>query len=590
MISEAERTIYERCELPMALCSVVDDKIHAELVSDGFCRSFGLTREKMHEALRSGMYEYTHPDDAAWLVSNTDEFLHRRRSEMDAVFRNRHSADDDYTMVHMVSRWQPMADGSEYAMLIYCDMSATESAISRLFTQFGSANNDLIYTDPTTGLKNFNYNRQFSMDHITRIRAEGKTPMLMMFDIKGMQGYNASFGYTNGDKLFRIVAEELEKECVDENSMVIRGTDDDFFVLDAFTKRETVAEKINGVNKRIKARAYGTTNGVRAGICILDADTRTTTAMDRARTALHEIGDDLNTTFRFYSTEKDEVYWFRRYIVDSFDSALENRWIRVFYQPIIRTETGKMTALESLARWIDPSRGMIPPGDFIPLLSRFHQTYRLDLYMVEQICREFEVRAKEGLPLLPVSVNFSAQDFDHVDVPAALDEILARYGVDHSNIVIEITEQDIATGTEHFHEQLQVLREHGYKLWIDDFGSGYSSLNVFSRFEIDRIKFDMELLRHLDEKDGANRRILRAFTNVCRELGVHTLCEGVETKEQLAFLKEIDCEMCQGYYFFKPSPIEDAVFRIRHSGPTKNFEDWKERRAKCDAWLNANPE
>ena len=585
MISEQERSIYERSRLPLALCSLVNDRVHAELVSDGMCDGFGLSRAEMHEALRGGMYEYTHPDDAAWLIANTDDFLHRRRTELDVVFRNRSSPEDDYTMVHAVSRWQPMADGSEYALLVYCDMSATESAISRIFTQFGSARDDLIYIDAATGLRNFTYNRQFSMDHAQRIRAGGAEPMYLIFDVNDMQGYNTKYGYTNGDKFLRVIAEELQRECISPDAAVIRGMDDNFFVLDAFPGREETAEKVRAVNERIRLRAYGVSAGVRAGGCVMGPETRTTTAMDRARTALHELGDDRNSVCGFYDAELDEMYWFRRYIVDSFDTALAEGWIRVFYQPIFRTATEKITALEALARWIDPARGMIPPIDFIPLLSRFHQLYRLDLYMVEQICREFAARREEDLPPLPVSVNLSAQDFDHIDVAASLNEILDRWGVDHGDVILEITEQEIAAGTEHFRTQLSTLREQGYRLWIDDFGSGYSSLNVFSRYDVDQVKFDMDLLRHLDDKGGTNRRILRAITKVCRELGIHTLAEGVETREQLDFLKEIDCELGQGYFISRPKPLEDAAAKRRATGPPQHCETAAERRANSEAWL-----
>jgi len=157
--------------------------------------------------------------------------------------------------------------------------------------------------------------------------------------------------------------------------------------------------------------------------------------------------------------------------------------------------------------------------------------------------------------------------------------------VTRRDIVIEVTEQDLAQGTEHFKEQIKALRAHGYHLWVDDFGSGYSSLSVFSQFEVDRIKFDMELLRHLDDKNGANRAILRALTNVCRELGVRTLAEGVETRAQMDFLKEIDCELAQGYLFFKPKPVEDAIFKLERQGPTDNYELATERRKNCDDWV-----
>ena len=583
MISESERAAYERLNIPMALCSIVDGNIHAELVSDAQCAYFGLTREEMLAALKGGMYSYTHPEDGERLVRATEDFLFRRRDKLDIVFRNRRNENADYHLNLAVSRWQTMEDGSEYAMLIYLDLSEAESGVSQILMLYGQSPDDAIYKDANTGLYNLYYTRQFADSCVRRYREAGREPMVITYDVKNMQTYNINYGYTNGDKLFRLVADVLRKNHPD--GVVCRGEDDGFFVFDAFTTEEEVSARIHAVNEEVVREAYGTTKGIRAGVVVLLPQMLAVNAFDAGRTALSEISDDLNAVVSFYASENDDIYWFRRYIIDSFDQALENHWIKVFYQAMVRTKTGKMTGLEALARWIDPNRGMIPPNDFIPLLSHNHLLYRLDLYMVEQVCREFGVRAEAGLPLLPVSVNFSAQDFDHADITAELDKITERYNVPRRDIVIEITEHDLAQGTERFKEQLQELRAHGYHLWIDDFGSGYSSLSVFSQYEVERIKFDMDLLRHLDDRNGANRAILRAFTGVCRELGVRTLAEGVETAEQLAFLKEIDCELCQGYFFFRPSPVEDAVFKAKRRGPTQNYELTEERRTNCDNWL-----
>ena len=281
-------------------------------------------------------------------------------------------------------------------------------------------------------------------------------------------------------------------------------------------------------------------------------------AFDHVRQALKDIGKDMNVICRFYSDERDGELLTERHIIESFEEAMEKKMIRVFYHPIICTKTLKIYAIEALARWIDPLRGMISPGEFIPVLSRYHLLYKLDLYMVEEVCREFEVRKKSGLPLIPVTVNISAQDFDYVDVPEKLRKILEKYGIDSDNIIVEITEQDIAKGTDSFKKQLCSIRENGYRLWIDDFGSGYSSLNVLGQYDIGRIKFDMAFLRHIDDNNGKNRRIMKAMVNMCRELEIHTLAEGVETESQLEFLQEIECELAQGFYFSYPKPIEET--------------------------------
>jgi EAL domain-containing protein (putative c-di-GMP-specific phosphodiesterase class I) len=238
--------------------------------------------------------------------------------------------------------------------------------------------------------------------------------------------------------------------------------------------------------------------------------------------------------------------------------------------------------------WVDPVRGILSPGEFIPALEKYHLLYKLDLYMAEQVCRDMPRRAERGLPLLPVSVNFSAQDFDYVDIPSELEHIYEKYclGVEPKVLIIEITEQDLATGTEQFREQLRRLRQKGFHIWLDDFGSGYSSLNVFSRFEVDLIKFDMDFLKNLD---GANRRIMKAMTEIARELGIHTLAEGMETEEHREFLKEIGCELAQGYLFHRPEPIESTFYRLDSGQPPRPSETPEERERQIKEWFDVSP-
>ena len=135
----------------------------------------------------------------------------------------------------------------------------------------------------------------------------------------------------------------------------------------------------------------------------------------------------------------------------------------------------------------------------------------------------------------------------------------------------------MATATDHFYEQLTEIRRAGFRLWLDDFGSGYSSLNVFSKFDVDLIKFDMDLLRNLDRHNGANREIMRAMVTVSKNLGIHTLAEGMETEEQAAFLEEIGCELAQGYAFHRPESLEAILYRIKSGEkvrPLEPRENW----------------
>ncbi|MBO7519315.1 MAG: EAL domain-containing protein, partial [Clostridia bacterium] len=218
-----------------------------------------------------------------------------------------------------------------------------------------------------------------------------------------------------------------------------------------------------------------------------------------------------------------------------------------------------------------------------------HQLHRFDLFVFEQVCREFKTRYDNGLPLVPVSVNFSMQDFDYANILSEMNALYKKYHldvlVDKSYFIIEITEQDLAIGTEKLKEQFNLIRENGYRLWLDDFGSGYSALNVFSQFDFDLVKYDMELLKNLDFNNGINRIILKELVFLSKKFGIHTLIEGVETEEQFSFVKEIGCELAQGFYFHKPESLDGILNRIHNGESPKMCETPKERAEFNRKWF-----
>ena len=162
-----------------------------------------------------------------------------------------------------------------------------------------------------------------------------------------------------------------------------------------------------------------------------------------------------------------------------------------------------------------------------------------------------------------------------------MNALYERYGldqyVDKSYFAVEITEQDVAVGADNFRDQLKRIRENGYQLWLDDFGSGYSAINMFSQFRFDLIKYDMDLIRHLDDNEGANRLILKELVYVAKKLKLLTLTEGVENEGQVRFLRGIGCELMQGFYFYRPEPLDEILFRIHGGMKVKDCETLEER-------------
>ena len=583
---EEIKRVYESSPLSFVYYQNIDGKAVPVLASDGFCRNTGMERDHVLKWLSVGMYERMHPDDVGTVSRISDAFL-RGEGGYDVIFRCRIKG--QYAYIHGNGQWQEMPDGTKLAVIQYQNVSNTKENMLTVEESYDLFRQDVFYTDSVTGLPNLNYLKAYGDERARSIRAAGNDPTVIFSDIFSMQSYNYQYGVKEGDDLLRLVAKEL-KEAFPE-ALLVRGANDHFIMINNHHDYERIAREIENADERIRKNARGVTSGIRCGICAIKEGMDVNDALDHARHALRRIHNDMTRTWSIFSQEADDRYWRERYIIEHFDRALQEGWIKIYYQGITRACSGRGSSFEALARWIDPVRGMISPGEFIPALQEYHQLYKLDIYIFEQVCRDFILRSENNLPLTPVSVNFSRQDFDHLDVLGRMNELYRRYGmeqyVDKSYFIVEITEQDLAVGAAHLEDQMRRIRENGYRVWLDDFGSGYSAINMFSRFSFDLIKFDMELLRHLDDNNGANRVILREMMNIARQLGSHTLIEGVETQEQVAFVREIGCELIQGYYYHKPEPLDEMLYSIRAGRKITRFETKQEREELERAWLES---
>ena len=577
------RKAYEALPAAMVFDQFIDGKVVPLLISDGFCELIGMDREHAMAWFREGQYERLHPDDVGRVARVSMEFANHR-GDYDLAFRTRHP--DGYHILHAIAKWLTMPDGTELALVTYADLTANFDAISGSMEDYHLFREDQFYTDPLTRLPNLNYLNQYADERVHALRTFGKQPVIVYADVIGMHYYNSRYGYQEGNALLRLTAESLTHAFPE--ALVMRGRDDHFLVIDAFDDRAEIEKRISQANQEIRSRAEGSTVGIKAGICMYEEQMQTVEAVDHARNALKWIGNDLNRICNFYAYDDEDRLWNQRYIIENFERAMAEGWIQVYYQGIVRTETGKGSAFEALARWVDPVRGILSPNEFIPVLEKYHLLHKLDLFMAEQVCREYPLRVSQETPMLPVSVNISAQDFDYADIPSALAEIYERYQIPDlsggKSLIVEITEQDMAEGKVRFLEQIRQLRKNGFHIWLDDFGSGYSSLNAFSRYDVDLIKFDMELLKNLDDHNGANRRIMKAMVNVAKELGIHTLAEGMETQEQRMFLQEIGCELSQGYLYHRPEPIAAMIYRQKNGQKPRAFETVEEREAMIEKW------
>lgn len=255
------------------------------------------------------------------------------------------------------------------------------------------------------------------------------------------------------------------------------------------------------------------------------------------------------------------------------EKAIEKEEIELYYQPIIHTISGSLCGFEALSRWNHPQLGLLMPGAYIDVLERSRQAYRLDCYVVEKACQRYAQEREAGRPLVPLSVNLSRLDFEMVDMVAFVGYCTKKYRVPNQMLNLEVTESAFTDNENLLKDTINRFHMAGHQVWMDDFGSGYSSLNTLKDFVFDELKIDM---RFLSDTSMRSRRIIAAVVSMAKNINMVTLAEGVETKEQLDFLRMIGCDRLQGYYFCEPLPYERAVKKLEEHGIY--FETQEDRR------------
>ncbi len=260
------------------------------------------------------------------------------------------------------------------------------------------------------------------------------------------------------------------------------------------------------------------------------------------------------------------------HVTENIERAIQNGWIRVYYQPVIRSLTEQLCGAESLARWIDPELGFLAPDKFIGALEESGQIHKLDMFMVEQVCSDISDRLKQGLPAVPVSVNVSRLDFEAVDMLGEIEGLVLKYDIPRDYLHIEVTESMIVSDKNLMTKIIEDFRDAGYEVWMDDFGSGYSSLNVLKDYSFDTLKLDMLFLSNFNDKSKA---IMTSAITMAKDIDMMTLAEGVETREQVDFLKGIGCDKLQGYFYGKPLPIDEFFEHIINSNIEIEERRWR---------------
>ncbi len=567
------QSFFEGLQQPFAVYQYVDKRVVTLALSDGFCKLFEYEdRAQAYCDMDHDMYKEVHPDDVA-RVANAAIHFATKGGKYDVVYRTKKRNGTGYIIIHAIGEHEIVEPGVQIAHVWYTEEGDYKeghgSELNRLMQNALHEESILKATryDYMTGLPSMTYFFELAEVERKAIREEGGRPALLFINLRGMKYFNQKYSFAEGDRLLRSFAKLLSHRFHNENCCHVGSNH--FAVL---ADGNDLEDNLNQLFEEWQEM----TTGKHLPVCVgvypdRGEDVPVSSAFDRAKMACDAIKYSYASAFNYYSHDMRDDLEKQQYVLENFDRALAEKWIHVYYQPIIRAVNGKACDEEALARWIDPDKGLLPPLSFIPYLEDAGIIYKLDLYVLDRVLEDIRTKEAEGLHIVPHSINLSRSDFDACDVVEEVRRRVDAAGVSRDRISIEITESVIGSDFDFMKTQVERFRALGFPVWMDDFGSGYSSLDVLRGIRFDLLKFDMGFLRKLDESQNG-RIILSELIRMAIAMGVDTICEGVETDEQVRFLQENGCSRLQGYYFSKPLPFDQMLAWQKEHHPD-GYED-----------------
>jgi diguanylate cyclase (GGDEF)-like protein len=424
----------------------------------------------------------------------------------------------------------------------------------------GKANLRPAFYDELTGLPKFNLLRNVLTDYIVRRSCNQFAGVdrfaLVYLDINNFTYLNETYGYKVCDNIIKCLAEYLATK-VNNPNYVTRVTSDKFAILCTDIESDqqiydTIDEILSdGCNICISDYVFYIT--MSAGIALFPEHGRDIdTLMRKAETASYlakKSGKDIN----LYSDELQKDMIEQVQMINKLQNGIEKEEFTLFYQPEYNLITNEIIGVEALVRWPHPENGFIPPDIFIPIAERSRQIYSLERWIINAALHQKQQWEENGLEKIELSINLSSKTLESESNFQKIEEIISSYQVDFTKIIFEITETIILTQVDLAIERLNRLRAYGIKIALDDFGTGYSSLTHIMKLPIDIIKIDKSFIQsipHGNEETVITHNIL----SLAHELNYRVVAEGIETQEQLDYLKLTSCERGQGYLLCKPLP------------------------------------
>ena len=378
---------------------------------------------------------------------------------------------------------------------------------------------------------------------------------VLFIDLLGFKGVNEIFGMNGGDNLLTRILKSLEESLL-KPEVVSRVESDHYTMLvpiqhldyDCLGKMLQWSFTESGKTFHIYAKC---------GIYLIDDKSIGISSMcDRAKMAEEFVENNYVKPYEVYNSKMRDGYVDKSEILSELDEALMNKDLKVYYQPVFDARTRKIASAEALVRWISPKRGMLSPGVFIPALEENGRIAQVDHYMETNLRLFMEIRYLKGQKIVPVSQNLSRMDFYDKNFMDHILDNVTRTILPKDSVRYEVTESAYTTISLSSDSTLKKLKKQGVKIYLDDFGSGYSSFSTIQEFDFDVIKLDMGFVRQIG-KNRKTERIIAAIIDMSHGVDAKVIAEGVETEEQMQFLIDCDCDYIQGYYLSRPLPEEE---------------------------------
>ena len=408
--------------------------------------------------------------------------------------------------------------------------------------------------DPLTKLYNDEY--FFEYAHEIDVHHPEWDMDAVVVNVNHLRLVNELHGREYGDEVLVAVADSIRDLLSQIEGIAARADADDFYLY--IRHQDDSEELLHKMGESVRHHMERTSIWLRMGIYDytnekIDVEKR----FEDALSACNTLRNNYNRYVAYYNREAHEAELLAEYLINSMEKSLQAGQFHVYYQGkyAIQGEKPRLSSAEALIRWIHPERGFISPGSFISLFESNGLIQKLDRYIFRSVASQIRKWKDELGYSLPVSVNVSRLDMFENDLCQFFVDLLDEFGLSDEDILLEITESAYTEDSEQLIKTVNELRSHGFRIEMDDFGSGYSSLNMLAMLPIDYLKLDMKFIQGMKD-DGKSAFMLKLMMDIAAHLQVPVVAEGVETESQYKFLKELGCDIIQGYYFAKPVPVD----------------------------------